>query len=73
LKGLSWVRSVDPVDTNIVVFSVDDVDKTMQALADNNIRAVRFRGPKEIRMVTHLDFTDDMLDRAVTTLRKLSV
>ena len=73
LKGLPWVRSVDPVDTNIVVFSVDDVDKTMQTLASNNIRAVRFRGLKEIRMVTHLDFTDDMLDRAVTILRKLSI
>jgi threonine aldolase len=73
LKNLSWVKSVDPVDTNIIVFSVDDVDKTMQVLADNNIRAVRFRGPKEIRMVTHLDFTDDMLDRAITTLKKLSV
>lgn len=71
LKGLSWVKSVDPVDTNIIVFSVDSQDKALNELANHNIKAVRFRGPNELRMVTHLDFTEEMLDHAVSTLKKI--
>jgi threonine aldolase len=76
LKGLSWVESVDPIDTNIIIFSVINTlttDQVLQELTSNNIRAVKFRGPKEIRMVTHLDFTDAMLDEAITTLRKINI
>ena len=73
LRERPWVREVDPIDTNIVVIKVDDQDRVLQELAKNNIRAVKFRGPKEIRMVTHLDFTDDMLDHAVTILKKLTL
>jgi threonine aldolase len=71
LRGLSWVNAIDPVDTNIIVFSVNDVGKVLQTFADHNIKAVRFRGSNEIRMVTHLDFNDDMLDYTVATLKKL--
>jgi threonine aldolase len=74
LKDLPWVDSIVPVDTNIIIFSVPDpitTDQVLAELSSHNIRAVKFRGPKEIRMVTHLDFTDDMLDRTVTVLKKL--
>jgi threonine aldolase len=74
LKELSWVESVVPVDTNIIIFSVANPltpDKVLSELSSHNIKAVKFRGPSEIRMVTHLDFNDDMLDRTVTVLRKL--
>ncbi|MEI9919099.1 MAG: GntG family PLP-dependent aldolase [Bacteroidota bacterium] len=73
LKDRPWVKAIDPVDTNIIVFKVDDSDHTLQVLAKNEIRAVKFRRPNEIRMVTHLDFTDDMLDQAVTTLKKITL
>jgi threonine aldolase len=73
LKNLGWVKNIDPVDTNIVVIGVEDSTKALQVLSDNGIRAVKFRGPNEIRMVTHLDFTDAMLDEAVTTLKKLNL
>lgn len=72
LKSCSWVNSMMPVDTNILILNVNDVDKVLQALAGQNIKAVRF-GPKEIRMVTHLNFTDEMLDEAVKTLKKLTL
>jgi threonine aldolase len=76
IKDLSWVESVDPIDTNIIIFSVINTlttDQVLSELTSNNIRAVKFRGPKEIRMVTHLDFTDNMLDQAITSLRKISL
>lgn len=74
LKDVAWVDSVAPVDTNIIIFSVRNpltTDQVLAELSNHNIRAVKFRGPQEIRMVTHLDFTDDMLDRTVTVLKKL--
>jgi threonine aldolase len=74
LKELKWIESVDPVDTNIIIFSVRKPltqDHVLTELANHNIRAVKFRGPRELRMVTHLDFTDDMLDHTVSVLRKL--
>ena len=76
LKGLSWVKSVAPVDTNIIIFSVIDSltpDQVLAELSTHKIRAVKFRGPDELRMVTHLDFTEDMLDHAVNILRKIKI
>lgn len=76
LKNVPWVESIDPVDTNIIVFSVAGdltTDKVLAALANEGIRAVKFRGPKELRMVTHLNFNDEMLDRAVTILKKIKI
>ncbi|HEX8060030.1 MAG TPA: GntG family PLP-dependent aldolase, partial [Cyclobacteriaceae bacterium] len=73
LKEKSWVKAIDPVDTNIIVIKVDDSERTLQEFAKNNIRAVKFRRPNEIRMVTHLNFTDDMLDHAVNVIKKLSL
>ena len=73
LEDQSWVASVMPVDTNIIIFSIDNSltpERVLQELATNNVKAVKF-GPKEIRMVTHLDFTDAMLDQAVGVIRKL--
>jgi threonine aldolase len=64
-----------PVDTNIIIFSVANPltpEKVLQEFANNDIRAIKF-GPKEIRMVTHLDFTDDMLNRTVEVIKKLRI
>jgi len=64
LTGLNFVDSVMPVETNIVifklsnnVFAVDFVDKLKQI----GILAVPF-GKHDVRLVTHLDFDDDMLN-----------
>jgi threonine aldolase len=72
LKDCSWVTSVMPVDTNIIIFSVGNPltpEKVLQELSSSNIKATKF-GPKEIRMVTHLDFTDDMLNRFTEQIKK---
>jgi threonine aldolase len=73
LKDCPWVTSVMPVDTNIIIFSVGNPltpEKVLQELASSNIKATKF-GPKEIRLVTHLDFTDDMLNRFTEQIKKL--
>jgi len=72
LKACPWVESIMPVDTNIIIFSVSNVDHVLQQLATQNVKAVKF-GAQQIRMVTHLDFTDDMLDRTVTVLKNLHI
>jgi len=67
LASCSWVNDVMPIDTNIVIFSVDKVEEILKKLQSRGILAVPF-GAHEIRMVTHLDFTDDMLTEAVDIL-----
>ncbi|MCB0487014.1 MAG: GntG family PLP-dependent aldolase [Cyclobacteriaceae bacterium] len=74
ISSLSWVESVMPVDTNIVIFSMKASvapENVLQKLSAENIKALKF-GPQEIRMVTHLDFDDTMLEKAVDVFKKLS-
>jgi threonine aldolase len=74
LSKINWVKSVMPVDTNIVIFSVADQiipEKVLAKLADQQIKAIKF-GAQEIRLVTHLDFDDTMLTKTIETIKKLS-
>jgi threonine aldolase len=73
LAGLNFVDSVMPVETNIVIFklsnnifSVDFVDKLKQI----GILAVPF-GKHDVRLVTHLDFDDDMLNDLIKKLKSI--
>jgi threonine aldolase len=64
-----------PVDTNIVIFKLipeKTVAQVLDELGKHGVKAVRFN-PSEIRMVTHLDFTDELLDYTINVLTKLSV
>ena len=75
LSQLSWVKEVKPVDTNIVIFVVAEKftpEQVLHKLAEKNIKALKF-GPQEIRLVTHLDFTDDMLAKSVDVFKKISL
>ena len=75
IHNLSWVKSVMPVDTNIVIFSITESstpEKVLARLNEHQIKAIKF-GPQEIRLVTHLDFDDRMLDKTVEVLKKISV
>jgi len=75
LKTCSWVDFVMPVDTNIIVFRVSknlSVKKIIDALYENGIKAVPF-GKNDIRMVTHLNITDEMIDHILSVLPKLII
>jgi threonine aldolase len=74
LAGLSFVKEVAPVVTNIVIFEVIesiDFNVIIQQLAAQHIKVVPF-GPQQIRLVTHLNFTDEMLEKTIRVLKSLS-
>ncbi len=71
LEACHFVKEVLPIQTNIVVFKLVDEIKDidfMETLKEKNILAIGF-GPQTIRMVTHLDFTDNMLDELIQVLK----
>jgi threonine aldolase len=73
MKKLSYIENVLPVDTNIIIFNLNDKinpEQFVQKLAAQDIRAVGF-GKQAIRFVTHLDFTDDMLEKTEKVLRSI--
>jgi threonine aldolase len=74
LNGLSYVKTVLPVITNIVIFEVVeniDFNVIIKNLADQNIKVVPF-GPQQIRLVTHLNYTDEMLTETIKALKSLN-
>jgi threonine aldolase len=74
LRQVSYVESILPVYTNIVIFNIKKEimtgDVFEQKLAAENIKVVAF-GKQTLRFVTHLDFTDDMLQKNLDVLRSL--
>jgi len=74
LSKLSYVKSVLPVDTNIVIFDLHDgltAEAYIAKLAEKQIKVAAF-GKQTIRMVTHLDFTDAMLEQLLIDLKKIA-
>ncbi len=71
LQQASFVNEVMPVDTNIVIFSVDNVKKRLMQLEEKGVLGVPFGG-NQIRFVTHLDFTDDMLEKTIGIIKSIS-
>ncbi len=70
LQKQSYVASVIPVKTNIIIFDLNspyDASSFLEKLAEHHIKASPF-GPNTIRLVTHLDFTDKMLEKTVEVL-----
>lgn len=57
------IVEIFPIDTNIVIFRIEHCSSAeyVKQLAEKGILAVTF-GPDLVRFVTHLDFTDAMLD-----------
>jgi threonine aldolase len=75
LSGQSWVKEVLPVETNIVIFLVPDeirVPDLVQKLEEKGILTVQF-DHNSIRMVTHLDIDDEMVEYVVEFLGSIDV
>lgn len=70
LAQCNWVKQVLPVETNIVIFEVDDSAVVAAKLAAQGVRCQPF-SPTLVRLVTHLDITDDMIDKTVSVLQSL--
>ena len=72
LSECTWVKKVLPAETNIVIFEVADSAAMAAKLAEVGIRTSPF-SPTLVRMVTHLDITDDMLDYTIRTLKTIQL
>lgn len=73
LSALSIIKSVEPIETNIVIFELNsnvNEKEFTQKLADKNIHIISMGGNK-LRMVTHLDYTNTMHDKLLSELVKL--
>jgi threonine aldolase len=76
LLTLPFVESVLPVYTNIIIFNLKKEmisgETFEKKLAEHHIKVSSF-GKQNIRMVTHLDFTESMLEKTIAVLSQLSV
>jgi threonine aldolase len=73
LLQCAWVKTVIPVETNIVVIVLNQPelrDTFIQRLAEQQIKTVAF-GPGMIRMVTHLDIDAEQIDYVLATVKKM--
>lgn len=75
LANLSYIENIQPVHTNILIFDVKapmTADSFLKQLKAKNILAVAF-GPQTVRFVTHLEVTDEMLERLVKVLKAMDL
>ena len=71
LNTLSYIKKVEPVETNIIIFYVKDhlnADDFISKMEEKNILLTPM-GDGKIRIVTHLDFTDNMLEKLLYELK----
>ena len=74
LETLHFVKSVEPVQSNIVIFNLTDgltADAILEQLKSKGIAASAF-GPTTIRFVFHLDINEKMMEDLVIGLENLT-
>jgi threonine aldolase len=75
LEQCSFVRKVEPVETNILIFNLQegiDEGRFLKTMEEKNILMISL-GPGKLRMVTHLDFTDDMLREVIREIEQMEL
>jgi len=73
LAKLHTVKKVEPIETNIIIFELNDaVDETqfLNTLYDKDIRIIGM-GSNKLRMVTHLDYSNDMHAKLLRILKNI--
>ncbi|WP_339922515.1 GntG family PLP-dependent aldolase [uncultured Cyclobacterium sp.] len=70
LQQTPFVKEILPVTTNIVIARLEQIspESFLEELTERNIWAVKF-GKDQIRMVTHMDFTDQHLEAFESRLK----
>jgi threonine aldolase len=64
ISKLSYVKDIYPIETNIIIFELDDTITAIefvQKMNEKGIKCIPF-GKQLVRMVTHIDFTDNDLE-----------
>lgn len=71
LLAKSFIKKVEPIETNIVIFEIDESfmtsDTFVNKLKEKDILIIGM-GQGKLRMVTHLDYTDAMHDELLKQL-----
>ncbi len=74
LQKLPYVKKVEPIETNIIIFEIDEKRMTceqfVQKLLEKNVHLIGM-GQGKLRMVTHMDYTDSMHAKLIEILEKL--
>jgi threonine aldolase len=73
LKASDWVEKVEPVETNIIIFKLHqhlDEKLFLTALEKEQIKIISM-GEGKLRIVTHLEFTDEMLSKVIEVLERI--
>lgn len=72
LVSKSFIKKVEPIETNIVIFEIDESYMTSEqfvnSLKEKDILIIGM-GQGKLRMVTHLDYTDDMHNELLNQLK----
>jgi threonine aldolase len=73
LQALPWVAAVEPVETNILIFTPkkETGDKWVTEKLKEKGISISAMGAGKLRMVTHLDYKQVMHDYVLETLRKM--
>lgn len=73
LKNAPYVEELLPVTTNIIIFSLKSPltsQEFLTKLAAKGVRGIGF-GNNKVRLVTHLDFDDAMLEKTLKVLKAI--
>lgn len=73
LLALPYVKSCMPVETNILIFTLNDHisgESFVKQCAEKGLLCTAF-AKQNIRFVTHLDFTDSMLTKCIEILQSI--
>jgi threonine aldolase len=73
LSTLNWVEKVEPIETNILIFSVKSPltdTLVMEKLKEKSIH-ISSMGHGKLRIVTHLDYKEVMHSYVIETLEKI--
>ena len=70
LAQLESIKKVEPIETNIVIFELNDTIDESQFLNNLNEKNIHIigMGSNKLRMVTHLDYTDQMHEKLLSEL-----
>lgn len=74
LRQLSFIKNVEPIETNIVIFEIDENYKTEDDFVNQLLKqgvSLIGMGQGKLRIVTHLDYTKEQHDNFQSILKSL--
>lgn len=74
LADMSYVKKVEPTETNIVIFEIRESEMSdiafIELMGKKNIQLIGM-GDGKLRMVTHLDYTEQMHHEVIRVLKSI--